>query len=476
MDITAGRRVCLLVAGLLVLQVAWIITVPPFRGSDEVDHSYRAAAVAGGEWVAGPYADDGRGWLVTVPENLVEAASAQCAELPYTGPDNCTAVAPAAHGTVLVASSAAGYHPAYYWLVGTAGAPFAGAASLYAMRVASALLCLLFLGLGVWASFRQDTRWPAAGLVLAASPVLVYSTTVVAPNGLEMAAAICLWSSLLSLPYADGVRDQRVLLWSATAAAVVMSTLRLLGPLFVLMSLATVLLVHGRDILEVLWRRRTSFLAGTVLVGLSVTGFAWWTFGGHQLAPATDGPDGSGDFVPRNLVLWALQSIAAFPYRDQSGPGVVYVVVAALVLAILGLAVRRGRPRERWALVVALVGVLTLPVILTVITMDGRGVIWQGRYGLPYGVGFVLLAGHVVGRRKSSPRLSWPVVVPATVALAAGVAASLVKVRDRELAVNAASRLDESWRVPPPLLLVALSVLAMACLACAVGGGSREPS
>ena len=142
----------------MLLQAAWILTVPPFRGSDEFDHVFRAAAVADGEFVADDWASDGRGLFVTVPRHIVEAAQFQCEGLDYTGPENC---APAG-GTsthVRAASGAGLYHPAYYWIVGSAAQPFDGAAALYAMRIATALLCLMFLGMAVWAT----TRSAAAG-------------------------------------------------------------------------------------------------------------------------------------------------------------------------------------------------------------------------------------------------------------------------------------------------------------------------
>ena len=48
----AFRVAALLFLGTLLLQSAWILTLPPFRGTDEFDHAFRAAQVAGGDWAA----------------------------------------------------------------------------------------------------------------------------------------------------------------------------------------------------------------------------------------------------------------------------------------------------------------------------------------------------------------------------------------------------------------------------------------
>ena len=160
----APRFVGGILLGLAILQALWIVTVPPFRASDEFDHAYRAAAVARGQWEATDPAADGRGTLVSVPADLVTAAHAQCADLSYTGHDNCNPAQRNDDGTVLVASGAGAYNPVYYWVVGTIARPFEGAAALYAMRVASAALCLLFMGLAAWAlSLRRRGAWSGAG-------------------------------------------------------------------------------------------------------------------------------------------------------------------------------------------------------------------------------------------------------------------------------------------------------------------------
>src|SRR5689334_13456598 len=128
----ANRRnsgpVFALVLGCLLMQFAWVIALPPFRGTDEFDHAYRAAEVAGGEWLSDrPMAEHGRGHLVAVPRSIVTAAHPICASYAYTGVDNCTPVRTLDDGRVLVASAASAYNPLFYWVVGIAAKPFEGA-------------------------------------------------------------------------------------------------------------------------------------------------------------------------------------------------------------------------------------------------------------------------------------------------------------------------------------------------------------
>ena len=81
LDWTAEPRaiagfVGLVFSGLIVLQSAWILALPPFAAIDEFDHVYRAAGVAEGQWRLSEAAEDARGLEVAVPPDVVDAASA----------------------------------------------------------------------------------------------------------------------------------------------------------------------------------------------------------------------------------------------------------------------------------------------------------------------------------------------------------------------------------------------------------------
>ena len=143
----------------------------------------------------------GTGAFLAVPADIVEAAAARV-QGPAVHRRTPTASASATgDGMVVVASGAGRYNPLFYAVVGTAALPFDGYAALYVMRIATALCCA--------ALRRGSRRWSL--LDLGAEPVAVprprrglhpgalYSTAIVAPNGVEMMAALALWMSLIGL-------------------------------------------------------------------------------------------------------------------------------------------------------------------------------------------------------------------------------------------------------------------------------------
>lgn len=474
----AGERpravafVVLVVVGTALLQALWIAVVPPFRGTDEFDHAYRASAVASGQWRATLVPEDGRGLLVEASGPLVDAAHAQCASLSYTGPDNCTAAGEAGDGRVLVASGAANYHPAFYWVVGSAAEPFDGAAALYAMRVAGAALCLLLVGLAAWAvAQRRHRTWSGAGLALAMTPVLLFSTAVAAPNGLEMCAALALWSALLALDGSAPAGRVRGLLLVAIAAAVVLASVRMLGPLFLACLVAAVWALHPGLPRSLAGTHRRLLAVGVLAAGAATALAAWWVLSTGAVKPAPELQGGPWRWGA--LVLWPLQAIAAFPYRDQAGATIVYPVVLLLFGGLVAAALRYGGRRERVVLVLVVVASLAIPLALTAATYAGRGAMWQGRYGLPFSLGIVLVAAHVLDRRHPASRRRAGLIVIGGALMAVATAACLLKVRGEELA-RAVSATDPAWHPPSPALVVAGSCLAYALLTWAAVRTSRE--
>lgn len=456
----ARRCALLLVAGIALLEIAWVAVLPPFAGSDEVDHAYRAAAVADGQWVTRAVPDEARGLLLHVPEDIVTAAGPDCRSHPASTTETCTgSLVEERPGMRSVASGAASYQPVYYAYVGSIADALTGSTALYAMRLASVLLCLVMLLVAAFAATRSGP-WTVFALVATCLPTMTYSMAVTAPNGPEMAAATAWWCGLLA--WRPGSRTASMAAVGLGLAGGLLCMLRLLGPVFLVLSLGLVLLARSAQVARIPGELRRAALP-VVLVLLGVAAGAGWVL----LASSYGGPreaEGGADLGFAHVVLWALQSIGAFPYRDQMAPLATYVLVGTVLVLLVGTALHRARGAPRAALVMAMVLSVAVPLLLTWVTLEDRGNIWQGRYGWPLTMGCLLLAGWVLDERGLTvhPRL----VSGAVVALVVGQAISLVGVLDGQRQRDA-SELVPGWDGPPVLVVGLLCVAAAASLAAA---------
>ena len=454
-----------LVVGTLLVQLAWIISVPPFRPSDEFDHAYRAASVARGEWAASRRpAVNGRGNLVAVPEELVSAAQSVCEALPYNGPDNCRPVRSLGGGVVEVASGASSYNPVFYAPVGAVGRAFDGNTSLYAMRCAAALLCALFIGLACWVtSGWARTHWPFVAMTVGMTPVMLFSTSVLAPNGLEMCAALSLWMSLLGLSTRRGrdMHGTRLILVAAASAAVVV-TLRSLGPLWVGLIVLTCVGVIRMQALATIARRHAMTLGASALVvaACTVAAAQWTVANDTNQVSSSVGLSGGTAVSPisatlREYPLWLLQGIAAFPRRSDPAPALVYVLVGAVSLAFLVVGIRTARPRQRAAQVTCVVLALTVPFAISVVTIGALGGVWQGRYGLPFHIGVALLTGLALDSDRFQTRriTSWGVLGVGVVAFSQVLSILHLLAEETQ---NRATTGAGVWLQPPSWLVAAL--------------------
>ncbi|WP_310963143.1 DUF2142 domain-containing protein [Nocardioides terrisoli] len=464
------RFAVLVMIGIALMQAAWIAVLPPFRGIDEVDHAYRAAAVAHGQWTAGRYAEDGRGRLVRVPADIAAAAAGQCWSLPYTGLDNCFPVSEASDGTVRIASSAANYNPPFYWVIGTVARPFSGAGALYAMRIATALICTLLIGAAAWSlGLKRAGPWRGIALMIALTPVALYSTTVAAPNGPEIAAAVALWCALLGLGRVEDPQTETRLLWVVGVAAVILGNLRELGPGFLVVVVAICAALDLSRFAEVIRRRRGAATAIGVLTLLSVLEQVAWirSSGGTQLPQ-----DGKPHWEWQNLLSWPLSTIAAFPFRDQPAPAFVYPVFIVVLVWFWVTCYRRSVGRMRYVFIVLSAGAVLMPGVLTAATYSTTGAIWQGRYGLPLDVGVPLLGALALERWR--PQVSHLIVPTVCASFAAINLGSLLHVLAME-SHRRVSRTDAAWHQPSVTLVCAVVLLGWAAWSASVWGwGDRE--
>jgi hypothetical protein len=392
-----------MLVGLCGLFAVWVLVMPPFAGSDEYDHVYRAAAAARGEWAIDPVnATRGTGAFLKVPADIVEAAQSECQYLRYTRDHDC--VGTPAGGDRIVSSGAGRYHPLFYAVIGTAAKPFDGTAALYAMRIATSLLAAAFVAIAAWAaSTWARSRWPGLGIAVACTPVALYSSSLASPNGVEMMSALALWMLLLGLLLAPPEHIRRLAVLAGVSGAV-LATLRPLGPLWCLVVLAGVLLAvraePGR--IRALLRRPAVLGAAALVLVSALQATAWvLAVGALRVGVEKEIHTSLGyraGAAAKQLPAWILQSIAAFPLRNDASHPAVYASYLILFGVVVWLGFRSGTTRARMAIAIVAATALLFPYLSTVQSWDMYRSAWQGRYGLPVAMGIVLLAAFALDR------------------------------------------------------------------------------
>ena len=442
--------------GVMVAQLAWALGTPPFRGLDEIDHAFRASSVAQGDLAPSRLTSDRRGVLVEVTPGLVTDARAQCEALRSKLPVDCVPERRLPDGNVLILSTAASYSPVFYAVVGLVAKPWDGATALEVMRGTAGVTAALLLALATWCLLtRSRTRWPLAGLLVGLTPMAFYTTMLPAPNGIELAAAVTLWCALLGLQGAPPDRHAR-LLGAAALAAAILGSVRLTGPVLILLITGLVVAVAPRRTWALV-RRRWRGVAGVAVVAAGATLFqAVWTM-------STPSGIGGGSGAPlhydwgvilEQLPLWVFQWVGVFPYRNQAASPVAYVAYAVLAALLVREAVRRGGS-ARWVALAVVVASLLLPLAYTVVTYPSLGTSWQGRYALPLLVGAPLLVGISL---DDVDREAWLVrLVPwlGGIATAAAIA-HVVRLEDG----RPASAGDPHWHRPGVIVVVLLAAVA----------------
>jgi hypothetical protein len=163
----------------------------------------------------------------------------------------------------------------------------------------------------------------------------------------------------------------------------------------------------------------------------------------------------------QELVLWPLQTIAAFPLRNEPAPMVVYVTYALLLLwIVLGATFLVQGPLRR-AIWVAIALSFGIPWVITAVTLATFGTAWQGRYALPLLMGAAVVAGVVWARRKRA--IGWRTLAPAVILVVVGQTAGPIAVLLNEVDHSPLAATD-AWSSPHPAVLGVVLVLGAALL------------
>lgn len=408
---------------ILAAGSAWSFSSPLMAVPDEPAHVARAVAVVHGQWTM-------RFHTVPLPGGLTEPVTdikvaqsyatlgalpacyafhpsrpASCA--PELGPD----------GNVVAATTYVGtYPPTYYLLTGWPSLLFDARTAIPLMRLCTIAMSGAFVASGLMSyRSRRDSQGTArssaiiiAGAALALTPVAMMFMAAVNPNGLEIAAAFCVWLTALAIGEQIGHDGDRVsgrLLVRFALSGGLMVLIRPLSPVMFVAILALVALaVMTRGSLRRVIADRRMLLALGVVSALTMTGELLAVVSHSSTAIITSPMAGTSDrgaFLRESLRQtpdWLRQLIGRLGWLDTPLPALVVwgwiATCVGLVLVAAALTTWRGR------LVLATVVGATLvgPIAAQVISGPTVGMGWQGRYGLPVAIGIPIVAAWLIAR------------------------------------------------------------------------------
>jgi hypothetical protein len=417
----------LLLSGIMV---CWSVASPLLSAGDEPAHIKRAASLYQGELlgtaVHGPHARyTPASTLVHVPGTYAQTGLPQfCFEGNPNVPAGCAHLPVTSDRTKTIDTPAGRYPPLYFALVGWPSRLTTQLVGFYLMRTASALISAAFIAL----AFATARRWSpstllAPAIAVAATPTTIYLASVVNPNGLEITAAIAMWTAGVVAVRSTPKHPPRLLVAILAVSAMVTISQRSISLLWPLLMVLILLPVAWRRLDWKAWFRDRwvrGWAAAAVIVA-ALNGI--WLVVANGLAV---------DGIPQHLPLATTvrhttsmlphqyeEAIGYFGWRDTPAPWLTWqfwVVMGAVLIAV-GL-LFGTRPWVTSLLLAVAAGVL-VPIVLMTIEAPKAGYISQGRYYLPLLAGIPLVAAGSVGERVPRHAL-WRI----TVFLAIGVAAA----------------------------------------------------
>ncbi len=436
-------------AVVLLVGVAWSFGSPLMRAPDEPAHVLRAVAVAHGQLtmdhhrvaygggLAGPVIDlrvrrayallDDPGPMPADPDRALRSSP--------IGPDG-----PTVDSTTVAVT----YPLTYYAMTGWPSLIFDARWAVPLMRIVSAAWGSALIASGV-ASMLRLRRSRAdrangglllAGAALVMTPMTWFLLASVNPNGLEIAAAFCLWTTALAVGEALATPDSTIatrLIMRVAVAASLLAMMRLLSPVVLVAVAAAVgaLVLDCAAIRRALADRRirAALAVVTTVTVVSESALAWFGLDDSLVTQAAT-PGGRGQILRHSIdatPAWTRQLIGELGWLDTPLPtSVVWPwLLACLALAIAAIAV--ARPRGRTVLVAIAAATFAMPILAEVVSGPTVAMVWQGRYTLPIAMGIPIVAAYLLDRsRRVSARTERAVSITLVVGVAVGVLRSLL--------------------------------------------------
>ncbi|NUP51551.1 MAG: DUF2142 domain-containing protein [Catenulispora sp.] len=463
---------------LFLMMAGWAVAMPEGGNSDEVAHIERAYAAATGQVVGAPSRDTLNRPAATfaVPASLIprdvecmyrSRTSAACLSFPTT------------RNFVKVNSWTGRYNPLYYLPTGIPMAISPTFAGVVAGRLVSALMCAAVLASAFSAAVRMGSRLLNAAVLLAITPAALDLCGAINPNGMEIAAAVLMWTSglvLIRRGDALSASDRARLRAMFVVAACILLVVRALGPLWFGLSICALALVLGRRRTWEVLRSRPIWPAA-LIGGAGVVGVAWNmvadNYSYYPMQSTTDNLYRNGllfHSTASNLAMllengvdtWIREDVGVAVESASITPWVLVLLWLMPVSALIAAGLLSTTRNHRIAILAVVVAPFAVTAYVELSYVRMLGWTQNGRYFLPLSVGAVLIAAAVAPRFPKSwnvaPRVIRTTVVITGICHLASLA--IVLSRFKSGFTSAPNPLGGSWHPPfgtavPFVLMVA---------------------
>jgi len=398
--------------GYALLIGAWEFASPIGAAPDEQAHIVRAAAAGVGQLDGRPVAPYQRGGGLSPAQADLLNRQTQEFSIPVrlvppstcfaSAPDQSAACvgsprAPAGSYSVAAQSYATTAPPFIYVLAGLAmQLPQNSVLPAYVGRLALGLVCTLLLAAAASAVSGRGSLWPAVGLALAVTPMVLFLASSLTPAGVAVCAAICLMAAVVAL-------------WTGPPTFGLLSVTVLAGLALVLARPSGLAVVAAVSVAALpLVRARLLFRPAVLLAFLAVGGGVAVEVGwvlGHQPSLPLGGLSVT-DGLPVVAERWPAlvqQLVGVFGSTDVPLIAAIPAVWSVLAALLIGSALVIGSFGERLALLLAASAVVLAAAAYAVI-LSPVGWELQGRYVLAVAVLLPLLGGFVMYRAGAPTR------------------------------------------------------------------------
>lgn len=467
---------------LATMSMAWALATPMAGSPDEPAHIIRAVSIVRGELVGAHVPGKSEAWTqVQVPATYAQLDRMPlCWQFHNTQPAGCAPHLVSSSRSVSAPTYVGRYPPLYYLVVGLPSLVSSSGASIYWMRLLSAVVTDAFLALGFAVAWRWSrSRLLVIGVAVAITPTESFLSGVVNPSSWEIAAAICGWVSALVLVLDHRRRPPLPLVVILTVSAVVVCLMRGISPLWLVLVPATMLpLAWGRVPIGEWWAQR-SVRVGVVVIAVVGVAAVIMVAVLHSSAvnpvnvpPPSTSAERIVETSIGKLGMLIDQAIGTFGWNDIVSP---FVALGVWILGgglLVGFGVLVAHVRVLVTTVAIALATAVTAVLVPALTARHNGFLGQGRYYLPLAVGLPLVAAAVLVPPEALRRRARTFAVGLAVAVSVGLVGSyLWALRRVTVGMAAPLRLTGhakgDW-APPVNAYVLLAFFTVVCAGYAV--------